>query len=247
MGGFFGLSGTITINDIWFVHERGLRVGLWNMAGIASINTAPIISGYLIVDLGWRWSFSILAISFTVVLVFVIIFMPETSFDRSNMSVITNSSSTKAHSASQADVDSKDSEKSPASEADRDMAYTAIKPEMWKRIIGLGTHEVKGQKHILSNLIAPFLLLRAPAVIWSSSMWSVCFTWLIIQASVAQQIFGAPPYNMDSINVEFSLVVRPSVGLCSARCLLVSSRTGSPRPWLSATRESTSLSSACSL
>lgn len=38
MGGFFGLAGTISINDVWFTHERGVRVGLWNMASIASIN-----------------------------------------------------------------------------------------------------------------------------------------------------------------------------------------------------------------
>lgn len=92
------------------------------------------------------------------------------------------------------------------------MGYTTIKPAMWKRAIGLGTHEVKGQKYILSNLIAPFLLLRAPAVIWSCSMWSVCFTWLIIQASVAQRIFGAPPYNMDSINVGIFIGCAPLSG-----------------------------------
>ena len=76
MGSFFGLAGTASINDVFFVHERGTRVGLWNLAVISSVNVAPVISGYVIVDLGWRWSFWILAISFGVLLVW----SPSVSF-----------------------------------------------------------------------------------------------------------------------------------------------------------------------
>lgn len=39
MGGFFALAGTASINDVFFVHERGLRAGLWNFAVIVSIST----------------------------------------------------------------------------------------------------------------------------------------------------------------------------------------------------------------
>ena len=210
MGGFFGLSGTITINDVWFVHERGFRVGLWNMAGIASINIAPIISGYLIVGLGWRWSFWILAISFGVLFVFVVFFMPETSFDRSHLGVGSNAASfetTALHDGLE------DTEKAPVpTNVDRDLGFTTITQPTWKRVLGLSNFQIKGQKLIFTNLVTPFLLLRAPAVVWSCAMWSVCFTWLIIQASVAQQIFGSAPYNMDSINVGIFIGCAPLSG-----------------------------------
>ncbi|PMD12447.1 MFS general substrate transporter [Hyaloscypha hepaticicola] len=68
MGGFFALAGTASINDLFFVHQRGFRVGLWNFAVIVSVNITPIISGYIIVDLSWRWCFWILVITLGVLL-----------------------------------------------------------------------------------------------------------------------------------------------------------------------------------
>jgi hypothetical protein len=43
-------------------------------------------------------------------------------------------------------------------------------------------------------------------------MWSVVFSWVIIQASVAQQIFGASPYNMTSIEVGLLIGIAPLIG-----------------------------------
>jgi MFS family permease len=44
---------TSSINDIFFIHQCGFWVGLWNMASIASINIAPVISAYVIIDISW--------------------------------------------------------------------------------------------------------------------------------------------------------------------------------------------------
>ncbi|RAK82242.1 uncharacterized protein BO72DRAFT_473978 [Aspergillus fijiensis CBS 313.89] len=41
-------AGTSSNNEVLHVHERGLRVGLWNFAVIVSVNLTPIISGYII-------------------------------------------------------------------------------------------------------------------------------------------------------------------------------------------------------
>jgi MFS family permease len=82
MGGFFALAGTASLNDLFFVHERGFRVGLWNFGVIASVNLTPVISGYVISSLSWRWSLWLEALFFGVVLAAVICFFPETSFHR---------------------------------------------------------------------------------------------------------------------------------------------------------------------
>jgi MFS family permease len=82
MGAFFALAGTISINDIFFVHQRGFRVGLWNFAVIVSVNMTPIISGYVIVDLSRRWSFWLLAIAFGILFALVVLCFPETTFNR---------------------------------------------------------------------------------------------------------------------------------------------------------------------
>ena len=79
MGGFFALAGTSSINDVFLVHERGLRVGLWNFAVITSVNVTPVISGYVISGLSWRWCFWLEAILFAVLLAAVIFCFPETT------------------------------------------------------------------------------------------------------------------------------------------------------------------------
>jgi len=90
MGGFFALAGTASINDLFFVHQHGFRVGLWNFAVIVSFNMSPIISGYVIVDLSWKWCFWILAISFGVLLGWIVLFFPETTFQSETTGVDLN-------------------------------------------------------------------------------------------------------------------------------------------------------------
>ncbi|WAO82869.1 MFS domain-containing protein [Fusarium falciforme] len=69
MGTFFSVAGTTSINDLFFIHQRGSRAGFWNFAVIISVNAAPVISGYVITGLSWQWSFRLLAISFALVFV----------------------------------------------------------------------------------------------------------------------------------------------------------------------------------
>lgn len=53
MGTFFSVAGTASINDVFFIHQRGSRAGFWNFAVIVSVNAAPVISGYVITALSW--------------------------------------------------------------------------------------------------------------------------------------------------------------------------------------------------
>ncbi|PVH68727.1 MFS general substrate transporter [Cadophora sp. DSE1049] len=202
MGGFFGLAGTISINDVWFTHERGVRVGLWNMASIASINIAPIISGYVIVDMGWRWSFWLLAITYGIVLLAVVLFLPETAFDRSGR-MLPDDLTFAISSNNNNDLATGTNDASG-------IAEEHIRAN--RRILGLGNFKIRAQSGVISRLTSPLLLLRAPATIWSCAQWSVVYSWMIISSLVAEQIFAAPPYNMNSIQVGIFIGCAPLVG-----------------------------------
>ncbi|KAL4795289.1 major facilitator superfamily domain-containing protein [Aspergillus venezuelensis] len=80
MGGFFALAGTASINEVFGIHERGRRVGLWNFAVIVSVNLTPVISGYVITALSWRWTFWLEAILFGILLAAIFFTFPETTF-----------------------------------------------------------------------------------------------------------------------------------------------------------------------
>ncbi|KAI0168508.1 major facilitator superfamily domain-containing protein [Pestalotiopsis sp. NC0098] len=189
MGGFFSLAGTVSINDVFLVYERGRRAGIWNFAVIVSVNIAPVISGYVITALGWQWAFRILAVAFAVAFVLVVFFVPETLPDRSTIQghEQVRRNSTNAGARKQ-DI--------PA----------------WKAFLGLPRHSYKGCMHLVAILLEPFRLLLNPIVIWACAMWSVAFSWVIIQGAVADQIFGASPYNLNATSIGILIGVPPLIG-----------------------------------
>ncbi|KAG9498467.1 hypothetical protein J7337_009272 [Fusarium musae] len=195
MGPCFSLAGTSCVNDVFFLHQRGRRVGLWNFAVIVSVNIAPVISGYLIVDMGWRWAFWFLAVAFAVGLIMVVFFLPETKWDRDEVtsSVVGNEKTGKLA------LDVVDPVEAPV-----------IAP--WKKICGVQHLQFASAKELLPSLVSPILMLRHPVVVWGCIMWSITFTWVIVLGTVADQIFGAPPYNLDATQVGLVIGIAPLVG-----------------------------------
>jgi len=47
----------IIVRDIFFLHERGIRTGIWVMFFQALPGLANVASGFLITHAGWRWHF----------------------------------------------------------------------------------------------------------------------------------------------------------------------------------------------
>ena len=216
MGGFFALAGTASINDVFFVHERGRRVGLWNFAIIVSVNLTPVISGYVITNLSWQWTFWLLAILFGIELACVMFFFPETSFDRDESSrTITTPKSVSGDEAFISHVP-KDHEKGDVPTSlplcDEQMGASSSVVSLWRRVLGLRDLQIKNQRQILVVCIEPILILRHPTVIWSCAMWSVTFTWVIIQGAVADQIFMAPPYLLSTTAVGNLVGIAPLLG-----------------------------------
>ncbi|KAK7943948.1 major facilitator superfamily transporter [Apiospora aurea] len=77
--------GLAVINDLFFEHERGRKVGLWVLAIDLGLLCGPLIGGF--VDLaGFAWIQWLSAIIFGVVLVAELAFLPETLYPRDLMS-----------------------------------------------------------------------------------------------------------------------------------------------------------------
>jgi MFS family permease len=192
MGPCFSLAGTSCVNDVFFLHQRGRRVGLWNFAVIVSVNIAPVISGYLIVDMGWRWAFWFLAVAFAVGLIMVVFFLPETKWDRDEVISGGNEKTDEKVAVETAPV------------------VESVTP--WKKICGVQHLQFASAKELLPSLVSPILMLRHPVVIWGCIMWSITFTWVIVLGTVADQIFGAPPYSLDPTQVGLVIGIAPLVG-----------------------------------
>jgi MFS family permease len=71
------------VQDLYFLHERGAKMG-WYMNAIAGGNTlGPLICGFIVSNLSWRWHKWIAVILTAINFVCVVLFVPETRYQRS--------------------------------------------------------------------------------------------------------------------------------------------------------------------
>ncbi|KAF3400285.1 hypothetical protein DPV78_005518 [Talaromyces pinophilus] len=200
MGGFFALAGTASLNDLYFVHERGFRVGLWNFGVIASVNLTPVISGYVISNLSWRWSLWLEALFFGVVLAAVVCFFPETSFNREH-----REGTPVASVEPKSDQSSEFVVETPSSSRGSWKAFVSD-------FIGWDPERLPNRPILLTACVKPWAIILHPVVIWECVMWAVVFTWTILIGSVASQIFTAPPFNMSTVAVGNLTGIAPFIG-----------------------------------
>ncbi|KAA8645797.1 hypothetical protein EYZ11_006745 [Aspergillus tanneri] len=71
-----------TIAEIYFLHERAYRVGIYTLLLLGGKNLVPLVSAAIIGRMGWRWVFWIVAIIVGACLVLIFFFLPETFWDR---------------------------------------------------------------------------------------------------------------------------------------------------------------------
>ncbi|PGH12659.1 hypothetical protein AJ79_04159 [Helicocarpus griseus UAMH5409] len=71
-----------TIAEIFFLHERAYRVGIYTLLLLGGKNLVPLVSAAITQGLGWRWVFWIVAITVGLGLFLVFFFVPESFWDR---------------------------------------------------------------------------------------------------------------------------------------------------------------------
>lgn len=207
MGMSYSAAGTSSIADVFFVHERAKYVGIWSFVLLTTNNITPIISGYVIEDLSWKWSFGFLAIYLFVCLVFHFFLVPESAFKRDTKTEVFYQGVSKAESLSVHDQ-KKEYQVSAASESS---GLQDTKEYSFKKSLRV----YRGRQSELSLfyvLFRPWLMLQNPIVIWGVLQWCLCYTWVIMIGSVASQMFTAPPYNFSVSSTGVISGVAPLIG-----------------------------------
>ncbi|KAI1741908.1 major facilitator superfamily domain-containing protein [Xylaria scruposa] len=71
-----------TIAEIFFLHERAFRIGIYTLLLLGGKNLVPLVSAVIINALDWRWVFWVVAIVVGFCGVLLFFFVPETFWDR---------------------------------------------------------------------------------------------------------------------------------------------------------------------
>ncbi|KAJ5032242.1 uncharacterized protein L3040_008851 [Drepanopeziza brunnea f. sp. 'multigermtubi'] len=80
--GFGGMMsvGTACVNDMFFLHERGEKTGVYSIFVTNGAHVAALIGGFLGGAAGWQWDFYLGAISTSLCLLVALFCFPETLF-----------------------------------------------------------------------------------------------------------------------------------------------------------------------
>ncbi|KAG5979300.1 hypothetical protein E4U55_005319 [Claviceps digitariae] len=71
-----------TIAEIYFLHERAYRIGVYTLLLLGGKNLIPLVSAAIIGRFGWRWVFFIVSMVAGLGFVLLFLFVPETFWDR---------------------------------------------------------------------------------------------------------------------------------------------------------------------
>ncbi|KAM0789970.1 hypothetical protein ACM66B_005304 [Microbotryomycetes sp. NB124-2] len=197
MGAYFN-NVPAAIEAIYFVHERGTRMALWNLALIGGINLGPVISSQIVERQGWHFAFWWQAVACSVVLLGTIVFVPELMYDRSYYEAAV----LRRHNMLSGVSESLSDDKSDTAGKDAALSKVITAPQeldsnsssRWSQYrICTGA---KTETPFYKLLMQPLYYIYSPTVIWASLTFSVCFNLLPLAATVYGQIFGSSPYNL---------------------------------------------------
>ncbi|KAK4555268.1 hypothetical protein LTR86_007564 [Recurvomyces mirabilis] len=189
--------------DLYFLHERGNYLGLY-MNAISGGNTiGPLICGFVITSLSWRWhkwmAFIFTAVNWIVVLLFV----PETRYDRSYLETAPPASSS-SDSVQAASTDEENAMGAPAekvvSSKSKDMsAHPAhhvdqIPKKTWRQELSLWSGVPK-DTNLLTMFIRPFPLIAYPPIIFAFLAYAVSLAWVVAINILNSFVLQAPPYS----------------------------------------------------
>ncbi|GAB7353825.1 hypothetical protein MBLNU459_g4198t1 [Dothideomycetes sp. NU459] len=206
------------IGDLYFVHERGVRVAALTVAISGLSNLPAVLSGLITTDLGWRWMFWMLTIFLAIFFVLVCLLGWETAYTRDaifNTDITSTDDLTTLEVKRELQVEEIERMEEPV--------LSPRKPLLKRLALVSGTYS---NENILIMVARPFIILANPAVIWSTLLLSITTAWFVVISFVIAQIFSSPPYLLNAANIGY-MSAGPTVGglVGSIICGLISDPT----------------------
>ncbi|KAI0082117.1 MFS general substrate transporter [Panus rudis PR-1116 ss-1] len=185
----FGMSAlqsltATTVEQIYFVHERGMRTILWSFSILAGITLGPLICSYVIENISWEMGFWFVSIALGISVLSVFFFIPETTFHRDTRlsqdapSLVENEKQELSKETSAVSV-----EEAPSIE---DRPSTRPPSYLSQLKIYSGTYS---KQNFLKIFIRPFPFLLSPVTIFLLLTHGMQTVWLSLVPLCSSTIF----------------------------------------------------------
>lgn len=148
--------------------------------------------------------------AFTLMLILVFFFMPETAFQRSgglNIDGAREAAPDAARTQKEDEIElgsstahveiaskrSSDFDLQPTTSQSPTRVTSEQRQPYWRELLPYSGYWDKSS--FLSTLARPFFMWGSPIVLWASFLLTAVVSWLVLISFVLSQIFSAPPYN----------------------------------------------------
>lgn len=186
--------GASIVNDLYFLHERGAKMGVY-MNFISGGNTVgPLICGFIVTSLSWRWH-KWIAVVFTAINFFtVLLFVPETRYFRDgNQNVAAGDRSI----ASSSEEDQIGAAAKPHDSTKEIASLSALPPvpkKTWAQEMSLWSG-LAPDTNLFKMFIRPFPMFVYPCVIYSFLGYAVSLVVTVSVNILNSFVLQAPPYS----------------------------------------------------
>jgi len=220
-----------SVGDLYFVHERGKRMAVSNLALFGGAFFTPILVGKITHTIGWSWSFYFIAIFCGAMLPCIFFFVPETAYRRDDSfntdihgeGSVQHGPALKPHDVSNVDTyplatDRQSPESSvptsyekQAREVSEDQAARPIPRKATFVQSLLPFNGRKTDESFLKLVLRPFPLFFHPAIFWACLIQGTLIGWTVMIGVVLAAIFLGPPLWFDEVQTGY-MYTGPFVG-----------------------------------
>lgn len=206
------------VGDLYFVHERGLRIAIinWILNSVSCLTS--IILGQVTAGLGWRWLFHMFQIFLVVQFVLNFLFAPETTYIRDSIYNLDTNRDENLDELVKAEHrhDNRDIENRGENALKETTTQTSNisrpipKKKTFVQELAVYTG-VYSHDNVLKYIIGPFITLLNPGALYCTVTSGLLNAWYVGTAIIAAGIFSAPPYNFGPSGIA-NIGIGPFIG-----------------------------------
>jgi MFS family permease len=211
------------IGDLYFVHERGVRISVVNFMLAAISNGVAIIAGPITANLGWKYNFYILFPFVTLQLIALLFLVPETSYRRQAIYDIDTNSALDLNRLGEVEKRARDHEEvasanpsdpeNPTTErvTTTSSGYHAPPPKKtyWQSMaLYTGSYT---DDPVWKMLLAVVAILANIGADWTIFISGLLVAWYVAISFLSSQLLSLPPYGYTAAGVGY-VSVGPLLG-----------------------------------
>lgn len=192
-----------SVGDLYFVHERGLRMALSNLALFGGAFFTPVLVGKIAAEMGYEWTFYFVAIFSAMLFPMLFFFCPETTYKREqrfnidtmgNLVEQTPSPMSKEMAVESSAGTSGELERSGnGATFDNAGEQPRVRTKVsWKKSL-LPFNGRHTDERYLQLLLRPFPLFLHPGILWACLIQGALIGWTVMIGVVLAAIMLGPP------------------------------------------------------